>query len=134
MGASSAEKKYNLSLELSVVFPIGSDFPESKVKDLVRRADAVSPWETSYNDGTPADSIRWMSNVEVREGFGIDRLYKVTLQPPFLHTFDQARAYERYGNQLARNVAALLVSSKAIGVKSRLILDGTFGELHRPPR
>lgn len=131
MGAS--DRKYNLAAELVVKFPIGHDYDTKLLARQVRLMDQISPWASCYNNSEPGPSINWMSEITMREGDGIDRFYFVEIRPPFLHTFDQAHAYEQYANTLARNLAQNLPSG-AIGVCARLIINGVSGDTYRPPK
>lgn len=72
-----------------------------------------------------------MSTPTMLEGGGVDRLYSVQIRPPFLWSFDQAKAYEKYGDTLAKNLVRVLPSD-VLSVKSRLIVQGTYSESYRP--
>jgi hypothetical protein len=128
VGAS--DTKYNLAAEFSIIFPIGYDFDTNLLERQIRLIDQINPWVSYFSDGGEAPSIHWMSSITMREGGGIDRHYSVEIRPSFRHTFDQAYAYEQYANTLAKNLAQNL-PSEAIGVKARLIVNGTFSETYR---
>ena len=124
------DNKYNLAAELGVMFPIGHDFDTEMLERLIHEIDRINPWVSHYVNGDQAPSINWTSRITMREGNGIDRHYFVEIRPPFLHTFDRARAYERYANNLASNLAQVL-PKEAIGVTARLIVSGCVSETHR---
>ena len=131
MGAS--DRKYNLELELCVTFRIGREYDTELLERQIRAIDEIAPWKSTYIGGEPAPSIRSISHIPVVEGHGVDRLYRVRIKPSFLHTFDQAHAYETYGDRLASNLVRVLPSD-VLSVQCRLIINGCYGESYRPER
>ncbi|MET0980274.1 MAG: hypothetical protein ABWX90_03400 [Candidatus Saccharimonadales bacterium] len=129
MGASN--RNYNLSVELCVTFRIGRDCDIEVLQRQIYVVDELQPWVTLCADGSSARSIHWMSTPRMVEGNGVDRLYFVEVRPPFLCSFDQAKAYEKYGETLAKNLVQVLPSD-VLSVKSRLIVQGVYSESYRP--
>lgn len=129
MGASN--RHYNLSIELCVTFRIGRDYDIEALQRQIYVVDELQPWVASCTDGSSARSIHWMSTPRMIEGDGVDRLYFVEVRPPFLWSFDQAKAYEKYGETLAKNLVRVLPSD-VLSVKSRLIVQGVYSEPYRP--
>lgn len=130
MGAPS-EKKYNAAILLQLVTPIGEYHDIEYLERQIYYADAAHPWVMYDNRGGPVPSIRWMSNITMREGDWIDRLYEVEIRPSFMLTQAQTYAYERYGEQLAESLAGV-VPVTILRVDSRIRIEGVFSGGYRP--
>lgn len=122
MGAS--RKRYNASIHIHVIVPIGYDYDTELLEQQVRLVDEANPWRSKYLDGSPAPSIHWMSRANMREGEWIDRIYSVEVRPPFLLTRELTHAYERYGNTLARELASI-VPKDVLRVDYHIEIRGT---------
>ena len=123
MGAP--RKKYNASIFLEVTTPIGREYDVEEVEHQILQADRECPWQETFSSGSPAPSIGFMSGVEVKKGHYIDRLHTLEIRPCFLLSWEQLRAYERYGTALAERLARIVDSEKVIRVDSRLEVRGT---------
>ena len=129
MGALN--NKYNASVQLQVVVPIGYDYDVKMLERQIRLVDTAFPWVVHYSDGQQAPSISWMSSITMKEGDGIDRHYNVEIRPHFLQSREQCYAYERYGDQLAEELARIMTKD-VIRVASAIMVHGCFNNSYRP--
>jgi hypothetical protein len=125
-----APSKYNASIHLTVIVPIGYDYDVELLERQVRLVDTAHPWVSHYVGGDQAPSINWMSSISMKEGEWIDRQYAVEIRPPFMLTRDQTHAYERYGEQLAKSLAEI-VTKDVLRVSSTIKTSGS-GESYHP--
>lgn len=127
-----AHNKYNASIMLEVVVPIGCDYNTSVLSDMIKLVDMFHPWISFYTDGSPAKSIDWMSGVSMKEGEYIDRIYEVEIRPPFMLNREQIFAYERYGDNLAHDLATILPKETTLRVDSALQITPCFNGGYNP--
>lgn len=129
MGARN--NSYNASIHLSVIVPIGHDYDTELLKRQIRLVDHAHPWVSHYVGGNQAPSIHWMSEIGMKEGEWIDRIYSVEIRPPFLLTREQTDAYERYGDQLAKALAEI-IPKDVLHVCASVNINGCYSQGYRP--
>jgi hypothetical protein len=124
-------RKYNAHVHLEVVVPIGYDYDTELLERQIRLVDQAHPWVSYYVGGDRAPSINWMSDITMKEAEWIDRVYSVEIRPHVQLTFEQAYAYERYGDQLALSLAQILPKD-VLCVRSALEIARCFNASYRP--
>lgn len=126
-------RSYNLSGFVQVVVEPGAYIPEEDIEEALKAADKVRPWPATYLDGGPARSVgNWVWTLHP-EAPSVDRHYVLEVRPSFMSRRGDLPRYETYLKCLSANLLLELRArgKKVVGVASRAVLEGTFGDLAR---